>query len=137
MNAEIMLVEDDRPMREYLVDLLESHGYHVTAVPDGPAMLRFFEPGSAPFDLLLCDVRLPGALSGLDLIRDLRAAGEQVRALVISAFGSPTVRSGARQLGAAYLDKPFPPDRLLALVRSLIRWEIPAAHLEMGQGGQQ
>ena len=114
-----LLVVDDEPhiglvLRPYLEQL----GYRVSfarSLADARAAL-----GAAPPDGLLLDLHLPDG-SGLDLLRDLRAAGGTARlpVLVLTAEGEERVLREARRLGAALVTKPFSPTKLSQRVATM------------------
>ena len=114
-----LLVVDDEPhiglvLRPYLEQL----GYRVSfarSLADARAAL-----GAAPPDGLLLDLHLPDG-SGLDFLRDLRAAGGTARlpVLVLTAEGEERVLREARRLGAALVTKPFSPTKLSQRVATM------------------
>ncbi|WP_298228460.1 response regulator transcription factor [Gryllotalpicola sp.] len=118
-SARVLLAEDDKRLAQLLASLLESDGYTVTVVHDGQRALH--EAMTGRFDLLLFDRGLPGR-EGLDVIEALRAHGNTVPALILSALGNPSDRVEGLQRGAEdYLAKPFDIDELLARLRVLRR----------------
>ena len=114
-----LLVVDDEPhiglvLRPYLEQL----GYRVSfarSLADARAAL-----GAAPPDGLLLDLHLPDG-SGLDFLRDLRAAGGTARlpVLVLTAEGEERVLREARRLGATLVTKPFSPTKLSQRVATM------------------
>ena len=135
MSARVLLVEDEPSLARGLVDNFRAEGYDVRHVARGDgaiAALREFHP-----DLLLLDIMLPGR-SGLDLLAELRRAGERVPVLMLTAKGEVVDRVVGLELGADdYLAKPFALRELLARVRALLRRATapapePVAGLELG-----
>jgi CheY-like chemotaxis protein len=114
----ILLIEDNQDANDTLNMLLSSEGHHVTCAYDGVAGLGLAR--TQAFDVLLCDIGLPG-MSGLELIRRLRSSlGLHIPfAIAISGFGEAQDRE--RAIGAGfghYFVKPVDTDSLLALVAS-------------------
>ena len=117
-NEHILLVEDDRSLRELLQEELEAEGFQVTACGDaeqGLQMLRSQTP-----DLLISDLRLPGA-DGLSLLPALAQCDVTPAVLIITAFGSVQQAVKALQAGADdFLTKPLEMDHFLLTVSRLL-----------------
>lgn len=114
----IVLVEDDPPLRTLTARALQENGYNVRPAATAPEMWRAFEQG--PVDLVLLDIMLPGT-SGIDLCRELRRTSD-VPIIFISAKGSETDRVVGLELGADdYLAKPFGTRELIARIRAVLR----------------
>ncbi|GAA3447865.1 DNA-binding response regulator [Planomonospora venezuelensis] len=115
-----MLVVDDEPaLREALQSSLEYEGYRVGLAADGLAALEALE--REPYELVLLDVMMP-RLDGLTACRRLRAAGNHVPVLMLTARDAVGDRVSGLDAGADdYLVKPFELDELLARVRALLR----------------
>ena len=118
MPERVLIVEDDREVREALADYLVSHGYACAQAGDGAAMRAAFAE-SAP-DLVLMDLRLPGE-DGLTLARWLRD-NHEVAIIMVTAAGDVVDRVVGLEVGADdYLAKPFDLRELLARVKSVLR----------------
>lgn len=114
----VLVVEDDAGMRTLLLRVLKENGFHAVAVPDGRGMWDALK--TAPFDVILLDVGLPG-VSGLDLCRELRRTSA-VRVIMVSARGEEMDRVLGLELGADdYIAKPFGTKELLARIRAVLR----------------
>jgi len=119
MNAKILIAEDDPNIRLGLVATLESEGYAVTAAADGAQALRLYP--QEKFNLLVLDVMMPKA-SGYDVCRELRARGERVPVLFLTAKGEEIDKVVGLKLGADdYVTKPFGVQELLARIEALLR----------------
>lgn len=119
MSNHVCLVEDDPDTRELLIELLEQQGWRVSTHASAEALLAQWR--AAPPDLLLLDVGLPG-MSGLEACRRLRAAGEQLPVILLTALDSEAERVLALELGADdHLAKPFSSRELLARIRVQLR----------------
>ena len=115
----VLLVEDEPALARGLVDNLRDDGYDVTHVADGAAAEA--EARRSRPDLIVLDLMLPGR-SGLDVLRALRASGDDVPVLVLTARSEVVDRVVGLELGADdYLGKPFAVRELLARVRALLR----------------
>ncbi|AOE86516.1 sigma-54-dependent response regulator transcription factor FleR [Pseudomonas sp. TCU-HL1] len=114
MTAKILLVEDDRALREALADTLLIGGYDFRAVDCAEAALVAL--GEEPFGLMVSDVNMPG-MDGHQLLAIVRRRYPQLPVLLMTAFGAVERAVEAMRQGAAdYLVKPFEPNTLLDLV---------------------
>ncbi len=113
-SAQILLVEDDPSGRELAEFNLSEAGYDVTAVESAEEGLE--RAASTPFDLVITDLRLPG-MDGMAMLRRLRAIGQQMPVLVITAYGNISSAVEAMKAGAFdFIGKPFNRDHLLMSV---------------------
>src|SRR4051812_25701419 len=103
-QQSILVVDDEAPMRKFVVHNLKVGGYNVVAAADGSEALKV--AAQHPPDLLLLDIGLPGS-DGLAVLQAVRR-DMQIPILMISACGRETDRVKALDLGADdYLTKPF------------------------------
>jgi two-component system response regulator MprA len=117
--VRILVIDDDRAVRESLRRSLQFNGYDVDIAADGAEALARV-PTTSP-DALVIDVMMP-RLNGLETTRALRAAGNDVPILVLTARDSVTDRVAGLDAGADdYLTKPFALEELLARLRALLR----------------
>lgn len=115
----VLVIEDEQALALGLRDALEHAGYSAHLCLDGAAAAAAIAEHSP--DLLVLDLMLPGK-NGLDILRDLRAAGSKVRVLILSALASEEDLLAGFQLGADdYMKKPFSPRELLARVEAQFR----------------
>jgi len=123
MTTRLLLVEDEPALARGLSDNFRDEGYEVQVEARGDRALAAVR--DARPDLIVLDVMLPGR-SGLDVLRDLRSAGDTVPVLVLTAKGDVVDRVVGLELGADdYLPKPFAVRELLARVRALLRRAAP------------
>jgi two-component system OmpR family response regulator len=114
----ILVIDDDREIRDLLARFLEKHGFRVTAVRDGREARRAWINGH--YHLVVLDLMLPGE-SGLELARWLRGQSD-VAIVMLTAMGDETDRIIGLELGADdYVPKPFNPRELLARMRAVLR----------------
>lgn len=117
-SPHLLLVDDDREIRDLLTRFLTQHGYRVTAARDGRDMRHAIE--SSRIDLVMLDVMLPGS-DGFALCRELRA-NSKVPIIMVTAVGSETDRIVGLEMGADdYIAKPFNPRELLARIKAVMR----------------
>lgn len=118
MQANILLIEDDRGIASALEKVLQDENYRVTVIGRGD--LGLAEARQRPFDLVITDLKLPG-LGGLELIGQLHAAKPKLPIIMITAHGTTETAIEAMKLGACeYLVKPFEADELLDLAASAV-----------------
>ncbi len=117
---KILVVDDERAVRESLRRALELEGYEVELAEDGEqALERLGHP--APADAAILDVLMPG-IDGLEVCRRLRADGSTVPVLMLTARAEVDSRVAGLDAGADdYLPKPFALAELLARLRALLR----------------
>lgn len=114
----ILLVEDERSLREPLAFLLEREGYQVSTAKDGPGALVAFDRESP--DLILLDLMLPG-LSGTEVCRQIRTRSN-VPIIMLTAKDSEVDIVVGLELGADdYVTKPYSSRELLARMRAVLR----------------
>ena len=121
MGTRILIVEDDEHIADGLRFNLEAEGYEVDLAVNGrEAVERLTSPGER-FDLVILDLMLP-ELSGFEVARRTRAAGNYVSILILTAKEeSSDVVRGLEEGADDYLTKPFQLDELLARIKGLLR----------------
>ena len=120
--AHLLLVDDDRRIRELLARILRKHGYRVTLA--GTAAEARTHLRSFAFDLLVLDVMMPGE-TGLDLAAGVRN-GSDVPILMLTALSETDDRVRGLEAGADdYLAKPYEPRELLLRIASILRRAAP------------
>lgn len=115
----VLIVEDEAHLADGLRFNFEAEGFDVEVAESGEAAMEFFAQHTT--DVLVLDVMLPG-MSGFDVARQLRAQGNFVPTLMLTARGRPEdVLKGFESGADDYLAKPFDLSILLARVRGLLR----------------
>jgi len=117
----ILVVDDERAVRESLRRALELEGYDVELAADGQEALDLLESESTEPDALVLDVLMP-QVDGLEVCRRLRLAGSQLPVLMLTARAEVETRVEGLDAGADdYVTKPFALEELLARLRALLR----------------
>ncbi len=117
-GGRILVVDDDESLRRVTQVRIEQLGYQAATAADGNEALACLQ--SQPQDLVLTDLKMPG-MSGLDLLRKIRASYPETLVIVVTAYGTIETAVEAMKLGAYdYITKPVHPDELkLCLSRAL------------------
>ena len=119
LAVRALVIEDYAPIRDAVSEGLTEHGFAVDAAKDGAEGWWFAEAN--PYDVVVLDIMLP-KLDGLTLLQRLRAKGERVAVLLLTAKDTVDDRIRGLDLGADdYLVKPFAFAELVARVRALVR----------------
>jgi two-component system, OmpR family, response regulator MprA len=122
--VQLLVVDDDSAIREALELLLSLNGFEVTVAADGRECIRTLAEGQ--LDAVILDVLMPG-LDGLEVCRRIRAAGDRIPVLMLTARTEVSERVAGLEAGADdYLAKPFAHEELVARLHALLRrtgWE--------------
>lgn len=116
---DVLVVDDEPQVRQIMASYLSREGFNVRVVGDGAAALA--ELAKKRPDLVVLDLMLPG-VDGLTVLRRLRASGDQVPVIVLSAKGQESERVAGLELGADdYIAKPASPREVAARARAVLR----------------
>ena len=119
--SAVLIVEDEKHLADGLRFNLEAEGYEVDATGDGESALSLLLEDRRRFDAVVLDVMLPGK-SGFEIASELRAAGQYVPVLMLTAMGRPEdVLRGFESGADDYLPKPFDLAVLIARINGLLR----------------
>jgi two-component system response regulator PilR (NtrC family) len=117
-KGRILVVEDEKSMRELLRILLEGEGYDVVSALDGLAGSSYIERDI--FDLVITDIKMPG-LDGFELLKKIKDISPETLVIMATAFGTNESAIEAMKLGAYdYINKPFNIDELRIIVRKAL-----------------
>lgn len=118
-RKHILVVDDDRRLRQLLRSYLAENGFRVTVAANAAEARRRME--GITFDLMILDIMMPGE-NGNQLTERLRAANERVPVLMLSALAETEERIAGLGSGSDdYLSKPFEPRELVLRIRNLLR----------------
>jgi len=114
-NLRVLVVDDEALIRWSLAETLSESGHAVAEAADGASALRALDE-HGPFDVIILDYRLPDS-NDLNLLASIRRLAPQAAIVMMTAYGTPEVTSGAIALGAyRVVPKPFEMRDLAALV---------------------
>jgi two-component system response regulator PilR (NtrC family) len=110
----ILIVDDEKSMRDFLNILLVKEGYEVFTAPDGDQALKLISDNQ--INLVISDIRMPG-ISGLELLARIKEEPEDIPVIMITAFASPNDAVMAMKNGAYdYISKPFNVDEIKSVI---------------------
>ncbi|HKJ91618.1 MAG TPA: sigma-54 dependent transcriptional regulator [Longimicrobiales bacterium] len=118
--ASILIVDDEEGIRAFMADALAADGHETAQAGDAMEALKLLHERG--FDVMLTDLRMPGALDGMDLVRQVRAEQPEMEVIVLTAHGSVESAVEGMKLGALdYLQKPVssPAQLRLLVARAL------------------
>lgn len=116
---QILVVDDERSMRDFLKILLTKEGHQVATAQNGQAGLEYLENNSC--DLVITDIRMPG-MDGLELLEAIKDNTPDLPVIMITAFASPNDAVQAMKHGAFdYISKPFNVDEIKSVIESAIK----------------
>jgi DNA-binding NtrC family response regulator len=134
----LLIVDDERPLREACREVARALGFDAQTADEVGATLRALEQRT--FDIVLLDLRLPGA-SGLDLLQEIKQRRPETQVILMTGYGSVASAVQAMKMGAYdYVTKPFNLDELklllqraaghvrLAVENRLLREKVRATH---------
>jgi two-component system response regulator FixJ len=110
----VAVVDDDPGIRESMTYFLETEGYTVAAYASA---FEFLADASLGASCLIVDQQMPG-MTGVELVRHLRAASNTIPAILITASPSPAVRDLAGKLGVAVFEKPGTRGEILGFIEA-------------------
>ena len=114
--ASILIIDDERAIRNVLKEILVNEGYKVEEAVDGEEGLKKFTSGN--FDLVLCDIKMP-RLDGIEFLQQANAANPDVPIIIISGHGNIETAVDAVKKGAYdYISKPPDLNRMLITIRN-------------------
>jgi two-component system phosphate regulon response regulator OmpR len=124
MSQQVLIVDDDPVVRDLLCRFLRENGFEASVLHDGTHLARRLERERP--SIVVLDIMMPGT-DGLRALSALRAAGDDIPVIFVTARGSVGDRIHGLSLGADdYLTKPFDPHELLARIHTVLRRRGPA-----------
>ncbi|MBI5196345.1 MAG: sigma-54-dependent Fis family transcriptional regulator [Nitrospirae bacterium] len=116
MKGKVLVVDDQKSIREILEIFLKSEGFSVSAADNGRTALDIMKDDI--FDLVITDMKMP-KLSGIDLLKNIKEIAPNTVVVIITAFGTPESAVEAMKLGAFdYIQKPFKMDDIRLVIKN-------------------
>ncbi|MFZ2863980.1 MAG: response regulator, partial [Ignavibacteriaceae bacterium] len=117
-REKILIVDDEKIVRESLYHWFEEDNYEVETAEDGETALQKYDKGK--YDILLVDMKMPG-MSGLDLLSKVKEIDKDALVILITAFASvPTAITALKNGAFDYITKPVDPDELAHTVKKAL-----------------
>ncbi len=116
--ASILVIDDEKSIRNTLKDILEYEKYTVDVAEDGPTGLEMFRKN--PYDVVLCDIKMP-KMDGIEVLEKIREEGADTQVIMISGHGNIDTAVEAIKKGAFdFIEKPPDMNRLLITIRNAL-----------------
>jgi CheY-like chemotaxis protein len=128
-NETILLVEDEAPVRKLLRRVLEQYGYHVLEAPSSVDALKIWAADHEQIKLLLSDIIMPDGMSGRKLAAVLRSKKPKLEVILTSGVSQASSSDNDLNPNASFkfIQKPYSPEKLAALVRECLDGTRPAS----------
>ena len=129
--AKILIVDDDKALRQAMAQILQEEGYEILVAADGSQGLKLINETSEPPNLVFLDLKMPKT-QGMTVLKNLGKKLLELPVIVMTAYGTSRTTIEAMQLGAYdYLMKPFDLDTLVSLSeKALAHYQAPASRWE-------
>ena len=115
---KVLIIDDERPIRETLEMFLREKGYEVVTSEDGEGGLKAVQRERP--DIVILDIRLPG-MNGLEVLRRIKEAGEDIHVIMITAYHDAETTRQAMKLGAyKYIHKPLDADEFEGAIERVV-----------------
>jgi len=119
-GQQIMVIDDEPDLANYLSDLLESYGYRVVALTSSIEALKLYQADPSSYAMVITDQTMPG-LTGLDLAQAMRKINSAVKIIIISGFSDEVNAHIASELDIVYMAKPINAENLIQKVGELTK----------------
>lgn len=119
LQHRLLVVDDDKKLRDLLVNFLKRSGFDVDAASNAPQARSFL--ALQPYDLIILDIMMPGE-DGLTFLNSIREHNTYLPVLILSAKGTTTDRIEGLSIGADdFLPKPFEPEELVLRIKTILK----------------
>src|SRR3990167_4282721 len=116
--AKVLIVDDERGMREFLTIMLQKEEYKVTSAGSGKEALEYI--AQQTYDIVITDIRMP-QITGLDVLKAVKESSPETTVIVITAYASTETAVEAMKQGAYdYITKPFKIEEIRLIVRNAL-----------------
>ena len=134
-KMSIMVVDDEKIVRESLFFWFEKAGYTVDTASSGFEALEKLE--TYPFDIMFVDIKMPG-MDGIQLLEKIKTEYPDTDVIIITAYGSIESAIKAMKTGASdYLLKPFKPNYLSLVMEKILQQEKTDIRIQLSEGAAE
>lgn len=116
-SETILVVEDEEPLRELVLTILERAGYRVLEASNGSSALEVWRKHRGEIDMLMTDIMMPEGMTGRDLAERILAEEPDLKVLYTSGYPVEVVGADLAQTGSCFIQKPYQPAALARAVR--------------------
>jgi len=117
-KEKILIVDDEKSIRDFLEIMLKKEGYRVSSASGGEDAMRLFNNSS--YDLVISDVRMKG-MGGVELLKNIKETSPETIVLIVTAYASVDTAIDAMKAGAYdYLTKPFKIDEVKYIIKNAL-----------------
>jgi CheY-like chemotaxis protein len=117
----VLVVEDEAPLRDLVVNVLEIYGYHTFHADKGAAALKLWAEHKGEIDLLLTDMVMPEGMTGPQLAQRLTAENPKLKVIYTSGYSPGLLNKDVALMeGSNFLPKPYKPIRLAQMIRECL-----------------
>jgi PAS domain S-box-containing protein len=125
-SETILLVEDERDLRDFVSRELRRHGYRIFEAVDGPNALKIWDEYKKEINLVFTDVIMTGGMNGRDVAEQIWAENPKMKVIFSSGYGADTLGKDFKlDPGIQYLQKPYHPQTLIKTIRNCL--DTPAS----------
>ncbi|MFO1475348.1 MAG: response regulator [Verrucomicrobiota bacterium] len=119
-SETILIVEDEPGLREIVQEVMREYKYNVTVAASGAEALRLWDQAGGKFDLVLTDMIMPGGMTGMELVENLKKRKSDLRVIYTSGYSDELTGKDLRRDDMIFLPKPYLPSQLARLVRKCL-----------------
>ncbi len=131
--AKLLLIEDEPQVQKYMTYLLQRWGHELVVAGNGQAGLE--KAADPAIELMLVDLQLPGALQGMDLVKQIRAVRPECPIVIMSGYPTPERMEECRALGISdFLTKPFEVRFVISVITRILAQKNAPAESPPAQG---
>ena len=116
--GKVLVVDDERGMREFLTIMLQKEGYDVTSAGSGKEALEYI--AQRAYDIVITDVRMPN-ITGVDVLKTVKECSPETVVIIVTAYASTETAVEAMKQGAYdYITKPFKVEEIKLIIRNAL-----------------
>ena len=126
-DKTILVVEDDAMLLEFIYDLLNTYGFKILSASDTQEALRYLEDNKQEIDLIFSDIRIPGGMDGISLVRKAKQLRSDLKVLLTTGFSQEMIEKPIQE-EFQVLQKPYYPNTLAQSIHTLLDLPLTLQH---------